>query len=228
MKKFTLLVAAIVLLQSAAFLQATIVGSLSSHVDNGIYSGGEWGLNEDGFQIEWTISQNADQSWHYKYDFFKANGDTLRKLISHFDISLPDDITADDLYNFGSDIGEVTFDTFGPGPSNPGFPTGDSISGVKLDLTNNQLFAEFDSTHKPMWGDFYAKGGKSYGDWNYAYNIDIGVGVANLHDYTETPVDTFGNELSKILVPSTAPEPATICLLGLGALSVIHRKKKLK
>ena len=118
---FTLMVAAIVLLQSEASLQASIVGSLSSHVDNGIVSGGEWGLNEDGFQIKWTISQNDDQSWHYKYDFSKADGRPLKKSISHFILSLSGDITADDLYNFSSDIGDVTFGTFGPGPSSPGF-----------------------------------------------------------------------------------------------------------
>lgn len=228
MKKFTLLVAAIVLLQSEASLQASIGGSLSSPVDNGIYSGGEWGSNEDGFQIKWTVTQNDDQSWHYKYDFFKANGDPLKKLISHFDFSLSDNITAGELYNFGSDIGEVTFGAFGPGPGSPGFPTGEYISGVKLDFTNNQAVAEFDSTRQPMWGDFYTKGGISYGDWNYAYNIDIGVGVANLHDFMGTPVDSFGNELSKMLVPNTVPEPTTICLFGIGALSFIHRKKKLK
>ncbi|MCK5609561.1 PEP-CTERM sorting domain-containing protein [Candidatus Pacearchaeota archaeon] len=225
---FILMVAAIVLLQSEASLQAGIVGSLSSHVANGIYSGGEWGLNEDGFQIKWTISQNDDQSWHYKYEFFKASGDQLRKLVSHFDFSLSDNITADDLYDFGSDIGEVTFGTFGPGPSSPGLPTGESISGVKLDFTNNQTVAEFDSTRQPMWGDFYTKGGISYGDWNYAYNIDIGVGVANLHDYTGTAVDAFGNELSKILVPNTIPEPTTISMLGIGALMSFMRRKKLK
>ncbi len=221
----TLVVVAIVLLQSEASLRATLIASLSSHVANGISSGGEWDLNEDGFQIKWTISQNDDQSWHYKYDFFKANGDPLRKLISHFDFSLSDNITADDLYNFGSDIGEVTFGTFGPGPGSPAFPTGESIFGVKLDFTNNQTVAEFDSTRQPMWGDFYTKGGISYGDWTYAYNIDIGVGVANLHDYTGTPVDTFGNVLSKVLVPNASPEPATICMLGIGALSFIRKKK---
>ena len=219
------MVAAIVLLQSEASLQASIVGSLSSHVANGISSGGEWGLNEDGFQIKWTISQNDDQSWHYKYDFFKANGDPLRKLISHFDFSLSDNIIADDLYNFGSDIGEITFGTFGPGPSSPAFPTGESIYGVKLDLINNQTVAEFDSTRQPMWGDFYTKGGISYGNWNYAYNTDIGVEVANLHDYMGTPIDTYGNKLFKILVPNTIPEPTTICMLGIGALSFIRKKK---
>ena len=231
-KLITAMVVMGVLLMGGASLQATIVSSLSSPVASGVFSdGGDWGSDGDGFQIQWTISQNLDQSWHYKYEFLKANGEPLRKLVSHFDFSLSDNITAEDLYNFSSDIDEVTFGTFGPGPSSPGFPTGESIYGVKFDLTDNQAVAEFDSTRQPMWDDFYTKSGASQDgvspkSWNYAYNVDIGEDVANLHSYTGTPVDAFGNELFKILVPNTIPEPAMICLVALGAFGVIRRKSK--
>jgi len=226
----TLIIVVAVLLQSRAALQASIITcSLSSPEISGVFSGGEWGPNEDGFLIEWTVYQNPDQSWHYKYEIFKENGDPLRKLISHFTFSLSDNIAEDDLYNFGSDIDEVTFGTFDgeQGSSDPCFPEGKTIFGVKFDMIDeNQGVAEFDSTRLPMWGDFYSKGGMSSGGWNYAYNVDIGVEVANLHNYTVTPVDDAGAVLSKILVPNTIPEPATMALVGLGGLSFIRRKRR--
>jgi hypothetical protein len=231
-KLITAMIVMGVLLLGEISLQATIVDSLSSPVASGVFSnGGDWGSEGDGFRIKWTVSQNQDQSWHYKYEFLKANGDPLTKLTSHITISLSDNITACDLYNFGSDIDEVTFGTFGPAPSNPGFPTGESIYGVKFDLADNQAIAEFDSTRQPMWGDFYAKSGASQDgvspkSWNYAYNVDIGEDVANLHSYMGTPVDDFDNELFKILVPNTIPEPAMICIVALGGVSLIRRKNK--
>jgi hypothetical protein len=81
-----------------------------------------------------------------------------------------------------------------------------------------------------MWGDFYTKSGfsqskVSQGEWNYAYNVDIGVDVANLHNYMGTPVDALGNELFKIIVPNTIPEPATITLLGSAGLWILKHKK---
>jgi len=231
-KLITLTIVMAVLLQGGVPLQASIVGFLSTPGVNGVFAnGGDWSPNEDGFGVKWTISQNQDESWHYKYEFLKANGDPLEKLTSHITISLSDNITEDDLYNFGSDIDEVTFGTFEPMPGNTGFPTSKSIYGVKFDLTNDQAVAEFDCTRQPMWGDFYAKSGftqskVSQGEWNYAYNVDIEVDVANLHNYMGTPVDAHGNELFKILVPNTVPEPATICMVGLGCLSLIRRKYK--
>ncbi len=203
-KLITLMIVVSVLLQGEVPLQASVVGFLSSPIVSGVFSDGEWDSDEDGFQIKWTVGQNQDQSWHYKYEFLKANGDPLEKLTSHITISLSDNINTGNLYNFGSDIDDITLGTFGPAPSNPGFPMGESIYGVKFDLTDNQAVAEFDSTRQPMWGDFYAKSGfsqskVSQGEWNYAHNVDIRVDVANLHNYMGTPVDALGNELFKIL-----------------------------
>lgn len=218
-----------VLLCGGASLQASLVGYLSTPDTSGLIAGDDgWSPGEGGYRVAWTISQNPDLTWHYKYEFFKADGSPLSKLTSHFIISLSDNIEESDLYDFSTDIDTETveFGRFRGNASNPGFPKGESIFGVKLSLQNNQAVAEFDSNRQPMWGDFYAKDGKSGEFWNYAYNTDLGVEVANPNDYNGTPVDGSGNELHKILVPDTIiPEPTTICLLGLGSLALLRRKR---
>lgn len=220
----------VVLLLGGTRLQASIVveGFLSTPVENGIISGGgSWLSSGGGFRLTWTVFQNVDYTWHYKYEFSKENGDPLVKLLSHIIISLSDDIQENELYNLGVDVGELEFGEFGPSsPGNPGFPAGETISGVKIGLTNAQAVVEFDATREPMWGDFYAKDGVNGDALNYAYNTDLGVLVDNQHAYMETPVDASQNALHKILVPDTyIPEPATICLLGFGALSLLRKRR---
>jgi len=220
---------AIVLLLGGVSLQADIIDFITTHDVRELISGdGGWGPNDDGFRLTWTIIQSPDMTWHYKYQFGKADGTELEKLTNHFIISLSDDIQETDLYNFSPDCdeNEIEFGTFVSGPGNPGFPEGKSIFGVKIGLHNAQMVAEFDSNRQPMWGDFYAKDGTSSGGlWNYVYNADIGVTVANPHDYMGTPVDASGAELCKVLVPNNIPEPITICLLGLGGLALLRKRK---
>lgn len=228
-KRVIVVAGVVVLLLGGVSLQASLVDFLSTPDTSGLISGNDgWGPNEDGFRVTWTISQNPDLTWHYKYEFTKADGTALEKLTSHFIISLSDDIQETDLFNFSvdSNADEIEFGTFGPASGNPGFPSGKSIFGVKIGLHNDQTVAEFDSNRQPMWGDFYAKDGVTEGLWNYAYNTDIGVTVANPLDYLTAPVDASGGELHKVLVPDTIiPEPATICLLGLGSLA-LRRKRR--
>ena len=228
---FSLLIGLVVILFAISNAHAVLVytGTLASPDQSGVTSGDDgWGPHEDGFSVIWTIYENPDHTWHYKYDFYKGNGEPLEKLTSHFIISLSDNIQESDLFNFSSDIEDPpTFGTFGPSKSNPGFPTGETISGIKFDMTNEQDTVEFDSTRMPMWGDFYAKDGKSGGLWNYAYNTDLGIAVVNLQDYENPALDEHGNFLHKILVPDTiitVPEPATICILALGAILLRKRK----
>lgn len=216
-----------VLLLGGTSLQAGIVGFLSTPDTSGLIAGDDgWSPSGGGYRVTWTISQNPDLTWHYKYEFSKGDGSPLSKLTSHIIISLSDNIEESDLYNFSADIEDVDFGLFGVGSSNPGFPEGEDISGVKFSLYNDQTVVEFDSNRQPMWGDFYAKDGISGGLWNYAYNTHMGVAVVNPLDYMGTPVDVSENELHKILVPDTIiPEPTTICLLGLCSLALLRRKR---
>lgn len=229
MKKTLVVVWVVVLLLGVAKLQAGLIGSLFTPDSSGVVAGDDgWAANLDGFGVKWTVSQNQDLTWHYKYEFFDKNGALQDKKTSHFIISLSEGVVHDDIIiGENSDIEDWSIDTYGEHESNPGFPTGESIYGVKFGMTNNQDIVEFDVNRQPMWGDFYAKDGKSDGLWNFAYNTDLGVTVANPYDYMGTPVDAFNNELHKILVPDTIiPEPATISLLCLGSLTLLRKQKK--
>jgi len=220
---------AVVCLAAYAFCAGTVdggvilTGSLSTPADEGLVGGGAtWSEAAGGVTVSWVISQNADFTWHYKYSFTDTDGDPLGMLVSHFIISVSDDLTAEDVFNFGMDVADFSVDTFGPAPGNPGFPEGQTIWGLKIDMGGEQLVAEFDSYRAPMWGDFYAKDGGN--PQNYAYNTDFGVEVVNQHDYEGVPVDAYANPLFKALVPNTVPEPATFMIVGIGALLLTKRR----
>jgi hypothetical protein len=114
----------------------------------------------------------------------------------------------------------VDYGTFGPGPSNPGFPSGKSITGVKFDgLPQHMTTISFDTLRSPVWGDFYAKDGVSHASdggsggqvWNYAYNT----GLANhnsssVTDFIARP-DTTG---------APVPEPGSWAMMLSGGLLV--------
>jgi hypothetical protein len=207
---------------SVSVAHAGIVGYLST--DGQLLGNGAWASAAGGYRVTWSIDRNGDGSWHYAYSFSFEDGSSLKKLTSHFIISLSDNISSEDIYNLTGDWQEVCFGVFGPAPSNPGFPEDETISGMKIDLSGAQTAVAFDSNRQPTWGDFYAKDGKTKGLWNYSYNVDIGVDVANPHDYTGTAVDAEGGELAKMLVPDTViPEPCAFFLMVFGGVIIRRR-----
>jgi hypothetical protein len=206
---------------------STVTGSLSTPSNEGLISGGiTWSEDKEGLTIFWEVSQMEDYTWHYQYTFANGDGNPLKMLVSYFIISVSENLTCSDVFNFGGDAEDYELKTFGPGPSAPGFPEDQTIWGLKIELGGEQLTAEFSSNRAPMWGDFYAKDGGN--PKNYAYNKDLGVEVANLHDYQNAPADEYGNSLFKVLVPNTipesAPEPASLSMLALGSLLLIKRR----
>lgn len=209
----------------AAQANANHVGFLQTPSSSGIVSAGSWAppAGGQGYRVTWDISQNPDDTWHYEYTFTRQDGGSIMPRTSHVILQLSDTATEDDLFKFEGDLEKVEYGDFGPGAGNPGFPASESIYGVKINFAFNQEQISFDSVRQPMWGDFYSKGGAS----SYAYNRDLGVAVANLHDIDETPVDGDGNPLAKIPVPNTLiPEPATFGLFLVGAFGLLRRRSR--
>lgn len=207
-------------LMACASSVLAVSGSLSTPAGSGLTSGGGW---VSGYMVSWNITPNGNGTWHYEYTLSNASGGALTPENSHAIFQLSSDIEASDLLNFTGNFDEAEFGTFGPAPSNPGFPTGESIFGVKIDFTNGNgvTFIEFDSTRQPMWGDFYAKGGSS----SFVYNTDLGVAVANPNDFLNPALDAGGNPLFKILVPDTIPAPGAAALLALAGLTACRRRR---
>lgn len=212
-----------VLVLLSASTSGAVVGYLSTPDAGEIVAGGDWAPapDGDGYRIDWEVSQNTDGSWHYEYWMSDANSGALKPATSHVILQLSENITSDDLYNFDGNVGNTEFGTFGEHPSNPGFPVGESIFGIKVELDDSQMHFEFDSIRLPMWGDVYAQGGKT----SYAYNMDLGDVVANPHAFNDTPVNGQGEPLSKILVPNMVPEPTSLALAVLGGMAFLRRRQ---
>ncbi len=194
----------------------------SRDATNGITGTVDWG-GDPGFSLDWNITQSGN-TFHYTYTI-----DVPRKDPSHFILELSDNVTPQNFDSLFSNFeltgtgGSITGPgTFGPGPSNPDIP-GD-IYGIKIDFSGDSTLPyilEFDSLKAPMWGDFYAKDGRSGGIPATAYNNGFGT------DPTLATLD-FTNWIA---VPDTlvaVPEPQTYLLLGSSLLLgfVLRRRRQ--
>jgi hypothetical protein len=108
------------------------------------------------------------------------------------------------------------------GEDNYGMP--ENLYGIKFDSTAGlTLQISFDSFRSPVWGDFYAKDGKTQGESNTAHNE----GFTAL-DTDPTVAASSGSVDYHILRPDTVvPEPSSFAGLGgllLGSLPLLRRK----
>lgn len=210
MKRLHLFCALAALAQLAATAQASIqlyTGSLTS-ADGGIVGGGQW-ISPGITTLDWTISDNEDGTYRYRYVLSHPEGGT-----SHMLVEISTNVTSltDPNLKF-TNLGGGTpgVGTFGAqGNSNPGIP-GDLYS-IKFDSTTGTTTTiEFDIARLPVWGDFYAKNGNVGGSDNYAYNAGF-----SAVDPSDEPAD--GALLGHLLVPDSfrpitntpAPEPVSV------------------
>lgn len=237
--------------RGSTFLLATVVvgallapspglaysGTLLS-TDSGILGTGAW-LTPGPTWLEWSVTQNPDNSWHYNYLFGHPDGET-----SHFILEVSPTFTENDIFDETGDFGVIEIALFDIGPSNPGIPG--PIYGIKFDEGWGTVTGfSFNSWRAPMWGDFYARDGQAPPDsdspsdayaalrttpapedeWNAAWNVGF------LDPDPTAPVGD-GAYMGHLLVPDTdgppppVPEPSTMLLLGSGLLGSIVAFRK--
>lgn len=188
----------------------------------GLVGTGPWGATDPaGFTISWNIVPQTTGFLLYEYTFT-----WMSKEISHAIIELSDDCLAGAspcVWGFipAVDPGDIRLYQPGdPGQSNPNLPA--SIYGVKVNfsgLTSNSAVFSFYSDRLPVWGNFYAKDGKTNGTDVTVWNI----GLAN---------SASEDIIHFIARPDTAPqyiipEPGTMALMGLGLLVIgLWRRKR--
>jgi len=174
----------------------------------GLVLGGNWATDARSQSLGWTITDLGTGLWRYEYTLtnFLAPG------AGHVILDLSTGCVPD---NPGCVIGApqlLEFKTFGSAKSNPGFPTGASITGVKFDEMDGSLgIVSFTSTHAPGYGNFYVKGGHD----SFAYNVGLSEQAsADRTDFIARPGTV------------AVPEPAALFLLGSGllCLAAAHRR----
>ncbi|MBN1974865.1 MAG: hypothetical protein JW787_14590 [Sedimentisphaerales bacterium] len=179
-------------------------GSLSSENES-IILGGKW----SDFSISWDINpmdgldnillpESTDIAYYqYTYNISAKSPST-----SHLIIQVSDtfNTTIDEMAYINNSLlsGTGFLSSWGLSESNPGFPVGETIWGIKFEDYGEYNTLTFNSLREPVWGDFYAKGGSN----SFAYNSGL----------------TGGDGFIATIDTHMVPLPATILLglLGLG------------
>ncbi len=225
----------LLILALAGFLALPLVSQAANTLDygslvtdEGITATDGWkSAGEAGFKIVWdtefvTTGPYANR-WYYEYTVSNDSGGDLAKGLSHIIFQVSEGTTRSDFFGFSVNELAVTGPRLeGPPESglpgsaaNPGLPA--VFYGMKFDqeYDGNEAFnaykftLSFYSTRAPMWGDFYAKDGKSGGVDVYAYNADFG--------------KPWYDGAYKIAVPDTVvvPLPGAVLLLSSGLVRLV-------
>jgi len=229
---------------------------------------GTGGWPSSGMTLSWNITNwveqepDHDYTWLYTYTFTVprvASGNL--KEVSHFIVETSANVEVPpDIWEFqvgaaadaGTDIAWVSSSdwaygdwTNADGKSNPGLPS--ALHGVKFDgpsapdeaTTSYIAVYSFKANRMPVWGDFYAKDGRSGEPFAYLYNV----GFLETDPDPSTPqgLPVSGNQdppfgKGKILRPDgggtsgeeITPElsPGVLLLLGALPLGIAWRRRK--
>lgn len=219
-KVYLLTVVILALAAVSASADIPLTGSLSW--PNGIFATQDWASPST--SMAWLITAPSDGSglWTYQYTL-----NVNRKAISHFIIELTPGMTNYDIYNVtgAADYCVDTYSSSSQGNSNPGLNT--ELFGVKFknfftdgDLNGNDethVVVSFQTNHEPVYGDFYAKDGKTNSSDVYAYNA----GIFNSDD-------TGTNKIVRPDGETVIPEASTLMLGAMGLLPFIAARNRFR
>lgn len=180
----------------------------------GLVGQGQWAT---GTSLTWNIQAPAAGSswWTYQYQFTVPQKD-----LSHFILETTQDATASSFLTAigGGSIGYLnTYSSTSQGRSNPGMPN--AYYGLKIEksiTTENPLNTytlSFVSDHSPVWGNFYAKSGKT--DHGTVDVIAYNTGAAGGY-YVARPDG------------APVPIPAAVWLLGSGLVGLVGIRRRIK
>ena len=170
------------------------------------------------FTVSWVITNPVAGTWHYSYTF-SGTATTVGQGLSHFILDTSDtciNVAAGTLADpncITNNAVTVSPANYTSAPSNPNFPVGADIIGVKFNVVGGPALPvtiTFDSDRAPVYGDFYVKVANS----TTAYNNGLGNEATStlLSDFIARPGDATPEPGSALLML------AGVLLVGLGKL----------
>jgi hypothetical protein len=192
---------------------AELTGSRTNLVAGGVDSVQFNNSASNHFSVSWVITNPVASTWNYSYTF-SGTATTGGQGLSHFILDTSDtciNVTAGTLADpncITSPTWTISPAKYIASPSNPNFPAGANIIGVKFNVIGGPALPvtiTFVSDRAPVYGDFYLKVANS----TSAYNNGLGIeGTSTLSsDFIAMP-----GELT--------PEPGTALLMLAGAALV--------
>lgn len=235
MKRLLLTILCVLSLAASSWA-TTYSGSLTSIIGGGLFATEDWagGTSVPNSSLSWVVN-DIDNPGYWTYDYSWTG---TRKALSHIIIEVSETFTTDNIISISAGADPDAPKIYGPDdPSNDGIP-GD-VFGIKWDANSTAFIFEIVTDRAPMWGDVYARDGKTGGNEVFAYST--GFGFDTLADIGNGNAMDVTNGRAWALVPDTnggggggggsqVPEPGTMLLLGAGlfGLAIYGRRKMVK